>query len=144
MSSEILRHMHNLMSDPLERPRWVLDDQPHDVYAIGDIHGHLDLLVLLESMIMQEAKSRSTPTLIVYVGDLVDRGPDSRGVIEHCLTSALPDDVERLVLCGNHDWTFCEFLLQPTLSHPWIGWGGVATLASYGIDLGDFEKAGLP
>ena len=144
MAASILSKARNIMTDPLERPRLVLDEQPKDVYAIGDIHGRLDLLKLLEGMILEEAKSRATPSLIVSVGDLVDRGPDSKGVIEHCLSSPLPDNVERLVLCGNHDLTFCDFLMQPTLSSPWIGWGGVATLASYGIDLDDFVKTGQP
>nr|WP_319390731.1 metallophosphoesterase [uncultured Cohaesibacter sp.] len=144
MASSILSKARNLMADPLARPRLVLDEQPSDVYAIGDIHGCLSLLLQLEGMILEEAKRRSTPTLIVYVGDLVDRGPESRAVIEHCLTSSLPRNVERLVLCGNHDLTFSEFLLEPSLTSPWINWGGAATLASYGVDLEDFVAAGLP
>ena len=144
MVASILSKAQNIMADPLARPRLELTEQPADVYVIGDIHGCIELLLSLEAMILKEAATRSTATLIVYVGDLVDRGPDSCAVIEHCLSSSLPANVERLVLCGNHDLTFCDFLLQPSLSSPWIGWGGIATLASYGIHLADFEKTGLP
>nr|WP_321454708.1 metallophosphoesterase family protein [uncultured Cohaesibacter sp.] len=144
MSSGIMQSATNLMQGTGGRPRWVLDVQPEDVYAIGDIHGCLDLLLLLEEQIFAEVEERASPALIVYVGDLVDRGPDSKGVIDHCLHAPLPQNVERLVLCGNHDLTYSEFLMQPSLSSPWIGWGGLATLASYGIDLEDFRRTGLP
>ncbi|WP_136683414.1 metallophosphoesterase [Falsirhodobacter xinxiangensis] len=106
-------------------------------YAIGDIHGHLDLLHRAHGLI--EADGSDAP--IVHIGDLVDRGPDSRGVVEH-LRAGIASGRDWIVLKGNHDRMFEAFLgdpkshdpgLRPDLSwlHPRLGGGG--TLASYGV-----------
>ena len=111
-------------------------------YAIGDIHGHLSLLHDLHARI--EADRRATgdqDAPVVHVGDLVDRGPDSRGVIEH-LRQGIEQGENWVVLKGNHDRMFAGFLrdaahhdpgLRRELSwlHPRLG--GAATLASYGV-----------
>jgi len=109
-------------------------------YAIGDIHGHLDLLKRAHDRIATDmAQHGAAP--IVHVGDLVDRGPDSAGVIEY-LRSGIAAGQDWLVLKGNHDRMFTMFLNDPSdqdpglrhdLSylHPRIGGG--QTLASYGV-----------
>jgi serine/threonine protein phosphatase 1 len=109
-------------------------------YAIGDIHGHLDLLKRAHDRIaLDQAKYGAAP--VVHVGDLVDRGPDSRGVIDF-LREGLRDGQDWVVLKGNHDRMFAAFLgdphwqdpgLRPDMAwlHPRIG--GAATLASYGV-----------
>lgn len=109
-------------------------------YAIGDIHGHLDLLREVHGWIAADmARHGAAP--IVHIGDLVDRGPDCRGVIEY-LAAGIAAGQDWVVLKGNHDRLFTGYLrdanwqdpgLRADLSylHPRIG--GAATLASYGV-----------
>jgi len=109
----------------------------HRVYAVGDIHGCLDLLLSLEAQILRDAaaapESRKT---IVYLGDYVDRGPDCAGVIGHLIRPL--EGFERVFLRGNHE----DFILQFIAGEDdggrrgalWMMNGGDATLRSYGID----------
>ena len=80
------------------------------VYAIGDIHGRLDLLKMLVAAIEEEQRllPPARPT-VVFVGDYVDRGPDSCGVIDWLCERPLPD-FERVHLRGNHEEWFEDFL----------------------------------
>jgi serine/threonine protein phosphatase 1 len=112
-------------------------------YAIGDIHGHLDLLLRAHELIGQDrAACGDTDAPVIHVGDLVDRGPDCRGVVEH-LSTGIAAGQPWIVLKGNHDRMFTGFLndiryhddgLRADLGylHPRIGGG--ATLASYGVE----------
>ena len=106
------------------------------IYAIGDIHGRLDLLQMLVAAIEDEQRHLppARPT-VVFVGDYVDRGPDSHGVIEWLCQRPLPE-FERVHLRGNHEEWFEEFLTDIRVGPSWLYCGGVATLASYGIDAG--------
>lgn len=109
-------------------------------YAIGDIHGHIDLLREVHSWIAaDQAKHGAAP--VVHVGDLVDRGPDCRGVVEY-LRAGIAAGKDWVVLKGNHDRMFTNYIqdinyhdpcLRSDLSylHPKIG--GAATLESYGV-----------
>lgn len=111
-------------------------------YAIGDIHGHLDLLLAVHAWIAADrAVTGDDLAPVVHLGDLVDRGPDSRGVIAH-LADGIAAGQPWVVLRGNHDRMFAGFLgdiahhdpgLRRDLSwlHPRLG--GAATLASYGV-----------
>jgi len=109
-------------------------------YAIGDIHGHLGLLHGVHDLIASDmAQNGKAP--VVHVGDLVDRGPDSRGVID-CLMQGLAEGQDWVVLKGNHDRMFRRFLRDPFEPEPGLradlSWlhprlGGVETLQSYGI-----------
>ncbi|WP_316858567.1 metallophosphoesterase [uncultured Cohaesibacter sp.] len=126
-----------------DRHRLEIAGPPTRVVAIGDIHGCISLLKQMEARIFDRYEAADGETLILYLGDLVDRGPDARAVIEHYLTSPLPKGFERLSLCGNHDLTFHDFLKAPSLRSKWLGWGGVATLASYGINVEAFMMSGL-
>ncbi len=111
-------------------------------YAIGDIHGHLDLLVDLHDRIAVDARENGAEDApIVHVGDLVDRGPDSRGVIEY-LWAGIAGGKNWVVLKGNHDRMFAGFLsdikyqdegLRSDLGYLHYKIGGGQTLASYGI-----------
>lgn len=109
-------------------------------YAIGDIHGHLDLLRRAHDRIAADQELYGAAP-VVHLGDLVDRGPDSAGVIEF-LRGGIRAGQDWIVIKGNHDRMFTGFLddpdwrdpgLRPDLSwlHPRIG--GSATLAAYGI-----------
>jgi serine/threonine protein phosphatase 1 len=106
------------------------------VYAVGDIHGRIDLLRQLETRIVEDAASQAEAcrNLLVYLGDYVDRGFDSRQVIEH-LTDAPPDSFDRVLLLGNHDQWFRSFLEGEPVGESWLRFGGDATLLSYGVPL---------
>ena len=103
------------------------------VYAIGDIHGRLDLLHMLVEAIEEEQQllPSARPT-IVFVGDYVDRGPDSFGVIDWLCQRPLPE-FERVHLRGNHEDWFESFRSDLSVGPSWLYCGGVETLASYGI-----------
>jgi serine/threonine protein phosphatase 1 len=104
------------------------------VYAIGDIHGRSDLLDRLHEAILADAAGRpAVGRRIVYLGDYIDRGPDSRRVLEHLSGGSLADGIERIALCGNHDDTFLRFLRDPAGNAAWLDFGGDATLRSYGL-----------
>lgn len=102
-------------------------------YAIGDIHGHLDRFAALEDTIIADARARGEDTArVVCLGDYVDRGPDSAGVLDRLLAPP-PEGIARLALRGNHEAMFADFLDAPRANHPWLGMGGRETLASYGL-----------
>lgn len=103
------------------------------VYAIGDIHGRLDLL---EGMIARIDADRggARPT-VVLLGDYIDRGPDSAQVIDRLL--ALPGWADWVLLRGNHEQAMLEALSDlpqaDRLMRQWLNFGGVETLQSYGV-----------
>lgn len=111
-------------------------------YAIGDIHGHLDKLQALHALIEDDRLAtgdRAAP--VVHIGDLVDRGPDSRGVIDF-LIAGQERGAGWVVLKGNHDRMFSGFMADPDHHDArlrrdlwWLHerLGGVETLASYGV-----------
>jgi serine/threonine protein phosphatase 1 len=109
-------------------------------YAIGDIHGHIGLLRGVHDLIATDmARHGAAP--VIHVGDLVDRGPDSRGVIDY-LSQGIAEGQDWVVLKGNHDRMFTRFLRDPAEPEPGLradlSWlhprlGGVETLASYGV-----------
>lgn len=104
------------------------------VYAIGDIHGRADLLERLHDGIAADAGRQPPPRrLVVYLGDYVDRGPDSRGVIDLLLDRA-PPALEAVHLLGNHERMMLDFLDEAGTGTMWLRNGGDATLRSYGID----------
>lgn len=109
-------------------------------YAIGDIHGHLNLLEQAHALIEADA-ARHGAAPVVHVGDLVDRGPASRGVVQYLL-DGMASGRDWVVLKGNHDRLFTRFFEDPWAQDPGLraelSWlhprlGGGATLASYGV-----------
>ncbi len=103
------------------------------VYAVGDIHGQLDLLKGMRDQISDDAKTaRRERNVIVYLGDYIDRGPDSRGIVELLLNQPL-QGFEEVHLKGNHEDLMLEFLDDPGVGEHWYLNGGDATLASYGV-----------
>lgn len=104
------------------------------VYAVGDVHGCLGLLdLLLAAIAADNAVRNPARTTLVMVGDLIDRGPHSRGVVDRMLGSA--DDFEAVVMLrGNHEQFLLDALVQPhSVWDGWLSHGGRQTLASYGI-----------
>ena len=113
------------------------------VYAIGDIHGRLDLLRQLEAKIVAHAAQAPVARhVLVYIGDYVDRGYESRQVIDH-LIAPPPAGFDRVCLKGNHEDFMLRFLDDAHIAPMWLVNGGRETLLSYGItlpaghDLGD-------
>ncbi len=99
--------------------------------AIGDIHGRLDLLN--ELLLSIDETAPEIP--LVFLGDYVDRGPDSAGVLPRLKT--LEETSDRLIvsLMGNHDVMMLDFLDTPEQEGPrWLKYGGVQTLESFSID----------
>ncbi|MCH8997742.1 MAG: serine/threonine protein phosphatase [Proteobacteria bacterium] len=104
------------------------------VYAIGDIHGRADLLAQLHRQIEEDAATapdRVTKT-VVYLGDYVDRGLDSKGVIDLILSSPLAG-FDTVCLKGNHEDALLRFLQDISVGPDWLAIGGSATILSYGV-----------
>lgn len=106
-------------------------DLPERLYLIGDIHGRLDLLEILQAQIDEHAAACSNAEIVV-LGDLIDRGPSSAGVIDHLLKQPSAGPRWR-VIAGNHELMFLRFLKAPKKNLMWLGFGGLETLASYGV-----------
>jgi serine/threonine protein phosphatase 1 len=103
------------------------------IYAIGDIHGRVDLLRQLHRLIHEDAYRRQAPrNVVVYLGDYVDRGDESRAVIDLLLDEPLPA-FESVYLKGNHEESVLRFLEDTAVGPPWLFYGGGQTLASYGV-----------
>lgn len=111
-------------------------------YAIGDIHGHLDQLHAAHARIEADrARYGEAKDPVIHVGDLVDRGPDSAGVVGY-LAKGQALGRPWVTLRGNHDRMLSGFLDNPayhdTGLRPDLSWfdprlGGAATLTSYGV-----------
>ena len=102
-------------------------------FVIPDIHGRLDLLETGLAEIA--ARSKGERDTIVTIGDYVDKGPASKGVIER-LRSGI-DGFELVTLKGNHDAMMVDALRDPSKMADWLGKGGDMALASYGGDPAD-------
>jgi serine/threonine protein phosphatase 1 len=107
------------------------------IYAVGDIHGRLDLLTALTVTIVADAREGApSRRRIVYLGDYVDRGLWSREVIDHLLAGPLPE-FEAIHLLGNHESMMREFLDDTGVGPTWMMNGGDRTLSSYGVAADD-------
>lgn len=114
------------------------------IYAVADIHGRLDLLERMEAIISADiAEHRSSRPLICYLGDYIDRGPQSAQVIDR-LSRPFEDGIPRVFLKGNHEDRMIDFLEEPAKNGPsWIKFGGREALASYGLTVPEeLDEAG--
>jgi serine/threonine protein phosphatase 1 len=110
------------------------------IYAIGDVHGRLDLFSKLMTLIRRDSETREPkPTKLVLIGDMVDRGPDSAELVERLyeFSAQSPDLV---ILQGNHEEIMIDALDGDTeaLAY-WIKFGGDATLRSWGISQSEID-----
>lgn len=110
------------------------------IYAIGDIHGRDDLFAAMIEAIEQDAAGATSSTVIL-LGDLVDRGPDSAGVIARARDWQQRREVR--ILAGNHEEMFVESFRRKDVLRHFLRFGGRETLLSYGIQAGGTNKAGL-
>lgn len=106
------------------------------LYVVGDIHGRSDLLDRMAAKIADDLAARPVPeSLVVTVGDYIDRGPDSSGVIERLMRN--PFATSYVALKGNHEVLLEDFLAVPATAVHWRRLGGIATLRSYGVAADD-------
>ena len=104
------------------------------LYVIGDIHGRLDLLEQILQKIEHDFQHYPTSECVtITLGDYIDRGPDSRGVLD-CL-SRNPFPTRYVPLKGNHEELLELFLAEPSFFPNWRRLGGLETLHSYGISV---------
>jgi len=111
------------------------------IYAIGDIHGRADVLRRLQAQIADDAadESKNLQKTIVYLGDYVDRGLESKAVIDLVMAPP-PAGLAAVCLKGNHEEALLRFLTDASIGPAWFAMGGDATAYSYGVGL----PQGLP
>lgn len=117
-----------------------LGPKGHRAYAIGDIHGRLDLLnEILRRIQADNAGRKKARTTVVFLGDLIDRGPQSAEVVER-LRKLRPGFAELVFLMGNHEEVLLRILAGETSILPeWLRFGGAECARSYGIEPVDLE-----
>lgn len=118
------------------------------VYAVGDIHGRLDLLERLLGRITEDcARRRPARVVLVFLGDYIDRGPASRQVVERLMRGAPPTGPlagsEWVCLKGNHEDCMVHFLDDTSLGASWCRNGGIDTVRSYAGDLPERPEADM-
>ena len=107
-----------------------MTSQPRTL-AIGDIHGCIFPLKVLWEVIQPQ-----THDLIIFMGDYVDRGPDSKGVINFILEKKKQHNI--VCLIGNHEEKFCLARYGASEIETWLKyWGGQETISSYGDSIDD-------
>ena len=112
------------------------------VYAVGDIHGRLDLFeALAEAIEADDASAAPADTTVVLLGDLVDRGPASAGVID--LAREWQRRRKVRILLGNHEEMFLRSFDEPEMFRHFLRHGGRETILSYGVSRYQFAKATL-
>lgn len=127
--------LRELFSKP-KQPARNLPFCSRPVYAIGDVHGRMDLLVPLLEAIRGDIETDSLAAaqpMIVFLGDYVDRGPSSRAVVECIINLQRASNLEVRTLKGNHEQALLLFLQDAQFGPTWMTHGGTATLSSYGI-----------
>jgi serine/threonine protein phosphatase 1 len=132
---------------PDRRKRITIDEQsPHDpreqpavtsgalVYGIGDVHGMHDLLSRLLDAIEADAAATGLPATIVFLGDVVNRGTQTRQVLDRLMAGPTRPGDQWIVLRGNHEQMMLDALTVGNLGlfQRWLKMGGDQTLASYG------------
>ena len=105
------------------------------LYVIGDIHGRLDLLNDLEGRIRSDLATAPADVLTIFLGDYVDRGCDSAGVLERLSADAFSTSF--CALRGNHEEVFLRFLSDASVLDSWRKFGGLETLHSYGVNVAE-------
>lgn len=116
------------------RPRLPAVPSGRRCYAIGDVHGRLDLLVpALDAIRADLAGEPVERAFVVFLGDLIDRGPSSRQVIEH-LRGASWGALTPVFLAGNHEEAMlASYDGDLAMLRSWVGFGGADTAESYGV-----------
>ena len=124
-------------------PRSIVPFGPHmgPLYLVGDVHGCLQLYKKLEDAILADARGHAGEPHVVLLGDIIDRGPASAGLLDFLLTPR--PHLRPLAVMGNHEAMMLAFLDQPHRHARWLYHGGFETLRSYGLALTSDDLAGL-
>ncbi len=102
------------------------------IYAVGDVHGRADLLSALLARIDDDLRLRPISEVVqVFLGDYIDRGPNSREVLDLLIGRQKGHDL--VLLKGNHEEYALRFLSDPTVLSEWKNVGGLDTIVSYGV-----------
>lgn len=106
------------------------------VYAVGDVHGMIDLLKALVRKILKDAAGfPDFRARIIFLGDFIDRGDHSKGVIDQLIAYSQLTHVDWTFLKGNHEESLLRFLKDPEFGPQWLAYGAAPTFASYGVSL---------
>jgi len=133
--------LRNLFAGSAPAPRAALPEGER-AYAVGDIHGRADLFSALTKAIDADDAARgAAQTTMVLLGDLIDRGPDSAGVVEQARIWQAARSVR--VLMGNHEEMFLDSLEKPEVLRHFLRYGGKETVLSYGVDEDAYYAADL-
>lgn len=110
------------------------------LYAIGDVHGYLDLLKNLHNKIEQDLDDHPVNDYrLIFSGDYIDRGPDSSGCVEY-LNTLTGDNKNVICLKGNHEAKLENFLTDPmAVAESFFTYGGAETAESYSVDMTDYR-----
>jgi len=130
----LARLMRKRDADPPSLPSGVR------IYVVGDIHGRLDLLDALAEQIRADLVSAPPKVTTIFLGDYVDRGPASAGVVDRLSRGEFPTPI--YALRGNHEDVLLRFLDDGTVLDGWRRFGGIETLQSYGVDVTEAIHAG--
>ncbi|MBY9068486.1 serine/threonine protein phosphatase [Hyphomonas sp. WL0036] len=132
----VLQAGEEAASEPVEAEPPRITEAPEGVclYAVGDIHGRMDLLTRLVEIIDADAAQlpEGVKPQIIFLGDYIDRGLQSRDVLEYFSSGAL-DRYDPVFLLGNHEEALLRFLKEVGFGMQWTRFGGAETLYSYGF-----------
>ncbi|MEM7178147.1 MAG: metallophosphoesterase family protein [Pseudomonadota bacterium] len=136
----MLRFFGNRRATKFEAPIGVA----RRTYAVGDVHGRIDLLTQLIAEIERDARTAQETPELIFMGDYIDRGEESGAVIDFLVAMAARDDFDTVFLMGNHERMMLDFLLVPEMGARWLRYGGLQTLMSYGLSTqGSVNEAGV-
>ncbi len=137
---EALRNLFGARQKGAERLPAVPDGARY--YVIGDIHGRLDLYdALIDAIEADDAMRPGAQTHVILLGDLVDRGPESAGVIDRTRQWQCERDVR--ILAGNHEEMFLTAFERPEILRHFLKHGGRETVLSYGMSKKQFAEMTL-
>ncbi len=137
-----LRRLFSSSSGSLFNERVPFVPTGQRLYAIGDVHGRLDLLRPLITRIEEDDAARKpADTTIIMLGDLIDRGPDSAGVVS--FLKMLRARRNMRFIMGNHEEMFLTAIERKEVLRPFLDYGGRETLLSYPISRSDYDSLSL-
>lgn len=105
------------------------------IYAIGDVHGRYDLMIRLLDRLHEDAIrfTDGRRPRFVFLGDVIDRGEDTKAVLDALLSLSTASRDDIVLLYGNHEHALLNFLSDPLSHAAWLDFGGLQTLASFGV-----------
>jgi serine/threonine protein phosphatase 1 len=120
---------------PTSTPTYRFTDSATRIAAIGDLHGRIDLVHQLAPHLDLLARDTEKRLIEVYLGDYVDRGPNSMAVVEFLIRRSRFTDRTVVCLLGNHEQALLSGLENDRNFEKWLEFGGRPTIASYGLSM---------